>query len=106
MKLLQVTVAAVVFLSLLNSASAQERMRIAWAGSTPSNTPIWIADQKGFFKRNGLNAEVIAISASTIVIQALLTGEVVYRPDPLEPPTPGDALICCSTPNSDLVLDL
>jgi ferredoxin len=36
----------------------------------------------------------------------LLTGEVVYRPDPLEPPTPGDALICCSTPNSDLVLDL
>ena len=34
--------------------SAQERMRIAWAGSTPSNTPIWVADQKGFFKKNGL----------------------------------------------------
>ena len=30
--------------------SAQERVRIAWAGSTPSNTPIWVADQKGFFK--------------------------------------------------------
>ncbi|MGZ9243563.1 MAG: ABC transporter substrate-binding protein, partial [Candidatus Binatia bacterium] len=59
-------------------ASAQERMRIAWAGSTPSNTPIWVADQKGFFKRNGLNAEVISISASTIVIQALLTGEVDF----------------------------
>jgi ABC-type nitrate/sulfonate/bicarbonate transport system substrate-binding protein len=56
--------------------AAQERMRIAWAGSTPSNTPIWVADQKGFFKKNGLNAEVIAISASTIVIQALLTGEL------------------------------
>lgn len=53
-------------------------MRIAWAGSTPSNTPIWVADQKGFFKKNGLNAEVIAISASTIVIQALLTGEVDF----------------------------
>ena len=56
--------------------SAQERMRMAWAGTTPSNTPIWVADQKGFFKKNGLNAEVIAISASTITIQALLTGEV------------------------------
>jgi NitT/TauT family transport system substrate-binding protein len=56
--------------------SAQERMRIAWAGSSPSNTPIWVADQKGFFKKNGLNAEVIAISASTIVIQALLTNEL------------------------------
>jgi ABC-type nitrate/sulfonate/bicarbonate transport system substrate-binding protein len=57
---------------------AQERMRIAWAGSSPSNTPIWVADQKGFLKKNGLQAEVIAISASTIVIQALLTGEVDF----------------------------
>ena len=65
-------------LSLLQPSQAQERMRIAWAGSTPSNTPIWVADQKGFFKKNGLNAEVIAISASTIVIQALLTGEVDF----------------------------
>jgi NitT/TauT family transport system substrate-binding protein len=59
-------------------AAAQDRLRIAWAGSTPSNTPIWVADQKGFFKRNGLSAEVINISASTIVIQALLTGEVDF----------------------------
>src|SRR5262245_66579526 len=63
------------FLSARPSAG-QERMRIAWAGSTPSNTPIWVADQKGFFKKNGLSAEVIAISASTIVIQELLTGEL------------------------------
>src|SRR5438270_11450079 len=55
---------------------AQERMRVAWAGSTPSNTPIWVADQKGFVRRNGLSAEVSAISASTIVLQALLSGEL------------------------------
>ena len=48
-------------------ATAQDRLRIAWAGSTPSNTPIWVADQKGFFAKNGLSAEVINISASTIV---------------------------------------
>ena len=71
---------ALIFLSmsLAHPGLAQERMRIAWAGSTPSNTPIWVADQKGFFKKNGLQAEVIAISASTIVIQALLTGEVDF----------------------------
>ena len=70
----------IVLLALVfaRATPAQERMRIAWAGSTPSNTPIWVADQKGFFKRNGLQAEVIAISASTIVIQALLTGEVDF----------------------------
>jgi NitT/TauT family transport system substrate-binding protein len=72
--------AYVIFLcfAFLKPAAAQERIRIAWAGSTPSNTPIWVADQKGFFKKNGLNAEVINISASTIVIQALLTGEVDF----------------------------
>src|SRR5688500_13390737 len=48
-------------LSTADRGTAQERMRIAWAGSTPSNTPIWVADQKGFFKKNGLNAEVIAM---------------------------------------------
>jgi NitT/TauT family transport system substrate-binding protein len=72
---------AIPMIAILCSArpiAAQERMRIAWAGSTPSNTPIWVADQKGFFKKNGLQAEVIAISASTIVIQALLTGEVDF----------------------------
>src|SRR5512144_94450 len=77
-RLLLLTIFAAVCVSFLSSAWAQERMRIAWAGSTPSNTPIWVADQKGFFKKNGLNAEVIAISASTIVIQALLTGEVDF----------------------------
>lgn len=71
-------VLAVLVLSVVKPLGAQERMRIAWAGSTPSNTPIWVADQKGFFKKNGLNAEVISISASTIVIQALLTGEVDF----------------------------
>jgi NitT/TauT family transport system substrate-binding protein len=78
-RLLPITVVLVVLtLVCTQSLVAQERMRIAWAGSTPSNTPIWVADQKGFFKKNGLNAEVIAISASTIVIQALLTGEVDF----------------------------
>jgi NitT/TauT family transport system substrate-binding protein len=76
--LLRLLLLIIVSAWLVQPISAQERMRIAWAGSTPSNTPIWVADQKGFFKKNGLNAEVIAISASTIVIQALLTGEVDF----------------------------
>lgn len=34
------------------------------------------------------------------------SGSVHYGPDPLEPPAPGTALICCSRPVTDLVLDL
>ena len=37
---------------------------------------------------------------------ALLSGQVDYSPDPVEPPSDGDILICCSTPAGGIVLDL
>ncbi|MEV4319750.1 MOSC and FAD-binding oxidoreductase domain-containing protein [Actinocrispum sp. NPDC049592] len=36
----------------------------------------------------------------------LLAGAVRYTPNPLEPPSLGTTLVCCSQPMSDLVLDL
>ena len=36
----------------------------------------------------------------------LLSGTVSYAPDPVEDPADGSALICCSQPQGDLVLDL
>ncbi|HTQ35251.1 MAG TPA: MOSC and FAD-binding oxidoreductase domain-containing protein [Stellaceae bacterium] len=37
---------------------------------------------------------------------ALVAGAISYRPDPIEPPAAGNVLICCSQPNSDVVIDL
>ena len=36
----------------------------------------------------------------------LIAGDLGYRPDPVEPPPDGSALICCSQPRDDVVLDL
>lgn len=36
----------------------------------------------------------------------LIAGDVEYSPDPVEPPTDGSVLICCSRPRDDIVLDL
>jgi ferredoxin-NADP reductase/MOSC domain-containing protein YiiM len=36
----------------------------------------------------------------------LIAGAVDYDPDPVEPPADGSALICCSRPHADVVLDL
>jgi ferredoxin-NADP reductase len=36
----------------------------------------------------------------------LLTGSVTYDPAPIDPPADGNALICCSTPLTDLAIDL
>ena len=36
----------------------------------------------------------------------LISGAVVYQPDPVEPPADGNLLICCSQPQGDIALDL
>jgi ferredoxin-NADP reductase/MOSC domain-containing protein YiiM len=39
-------------------------------------------------------------------VTGLVSGEVSYRPDPLEGPEPGSVLICCSQPGGEVTLDL
>jgi ferredoxin-NADP reductase/MOSC domain-containing protein YiiM len=37
---------------------------------------------------------------------ALVAGKIRYRPDPIDKPGEGNALICCSQPDGDIVIDL
>jgi len=39
-------------------------------------------------------------------ITPLLSGDITYNPDPLEPPTDGQVLICSAQPAGDIVLDM
>ena len=57
-------------------AHAQERMRIAWAGASPANAGIWVLQEKKLLQKYGVEPEIIAISASPIVLQTLLAGEI------------------------------
>jgi ferredoxin-NADP reductase/MOSC domain-containing protein YiiM/ferredoxin len=41
-------------------------------------------------------------SCETVVV----AGDLEYNPDPVEPPAAGSALICCSQPRNEVVLDL
>jgi ferredoxin-NADP reductase/MOSC domain-containing protein YiiM len=36
----------------------------------------------------------------------LLSGDVTYSPEPLEPPANGQVLVCCARPGTDVVLDM
>ncbi len=39
-------------------------------------------------------------------VTPLLSGDIAYAPEPLEPPAGGQVLICCARPATDLVLDM
>jgi ferredoxin len=36
----------------------------------------------------------------------LIGGSIRYNPEPLEKPAPGNALVCCSQPDVNVILDL
>jgi NitT/TauT family transport system substrate-binding protein len=57
-------------------ALAQEKLRLAWAGFSPTNSPIWVIQDRKLLQKMGVQPEIIAISASPTVLQALLANEI------------------------------
>jgi NitT/TauT family transport system substrate-binding protein len=55
---------------------AQERLRLAWAGFSPTNSPIWVMEDRKLLQKQGITPEIIAINASPTVLQALLADEI------------------------------
>jgi NitT/TauT family transport system substrate-binding protein len=76
LKTLLVSLPAFVYLFGSQPGFAQDRLRIAWSGSSPAHTPIWVVEEKNLLKKNGIDGEVISINASSIAVQVLLAGEV------------------------------
>ena len=66
----------VTLLVFAKPASAADRLRIAWAGASPANSPIWVVQEKNLLKKQEVDVEIISITASPIALQAMLAGEV------------------------------
>jgi len=75
-KLFALFLALAAVLSLPGLVLAQEKIRIAWAGVSPANSTIWIIQEKKLLQKQGVEPEIISISASPIVSQALIAGEI------------------------------
>jgi NitT/TauT family transport system substrate-binding protein len=58
------------------SAPAQEKLRLAWAGFSPTNSPIWTIEDRKLLQKQGVQPEIIAINNSPTVLQALLADEI------------------------------
>ena len=60
----------------VRAATAQEKIRISYSALSPSTAFLWIPAEKGFFKKQGLDAEIILIESGTLTSQALASGEI------------------------------
>ena len=65
------------FLLLENNAYAQKQpLTIAYASIGTSAVPLWIAQDKGFFQKNGILPNLVYIGGGRVIIQALASGNV------------------------------
>ena len=51
-------------------------MKVPYAALSPTYAPLWIAEQAGYFKKYGLEIQPVYISAGSIIVPALLSGQV------------------------------
>jgi NitT/TauT family transport system substrate-binding protein len=79
MKIKIFAAATLLVLALLaTGAGAQNKVRINWTAVTGAQSGMFMAQQEGLFKKNGLDAELIHIPSSSRAIQTILAGEIAF----------------------------
>src|SRR5207237_9906432 len=60
----------------LPAVSQAQKLVVGYSGITAIQAPFWIIKDAGYFKQEGLDANLIYIAASSTMAQAMMAGEV------------------------------
>lgn len=81
------------------SSVAQDKLRVGLTSISATSGSIWVAEEKGLFRKHGLDAEVIIIGGgASRVVSSLLAGEIQFSVGG------GDAVIRAPLRGGDTVL--
>jgi len=80
------------------STSNAAPMRVAYSAISGAMSSLWVAQEGGYFKREGLDTELLYIGGGSLLIQAMLGGDVPFAYGPSVP------VINASLRGADLVL--
>ena len=87
------------YLVIPHAAYCQERIRLGLSSISATSGSIWVAEEKGLFKKHGASVEVIYIGGGAArVVSALLAGEIQFSVGG------GDAVIRAALRGADTVL--
>jgi NitT/TauT family transport system substrate-binding protein len=75
-KVIQMIFVGLVLWTAATSTAAQEKIAVSYSAVAPSVASLWIPHEEGFFKKHGLNAELILIESGSLTSQALAAGEI------------------------------
>jgi len=72
----RVVVLAVILGCFLAEGAAQEKIKLDYSSVDASNAVWYTAQEVGFFKKNGLDSELIFIPSTTTAVASIIAGEV------------------------------
>ncbi len=86
-------------LCLSQPAGAQDRLRIGLSSVSATQGPMWLAEEKGLFKKHGIETEIIIIGGGAArVVSSLLAGEIQFAVGG------GDAVVRAALRGADTVM--
>jgi NitT/TauT family transport system substrate-binding protein len=89
-----------VLLGILSLAAAVNAapLRVAYSAISGAMSSLWVAQEGGYFKREGLDVELLYIGGGSLLIQSMISGDVPFAYGPSVP------VINASLRGADLVL--
>ena len=72
----QILTALSFLLSLAAPSSGAEKLRVAYPTLGPGSTPSWVTYEAGFWKKSGLDVELILLGGDARMLPALISGSV------------------------------
>ncbi len=66
----------IVFILAAQASAHAERITISFSSLTGTQSPLWVAKERGFFKNQGLDVDLLYIVSSRVVAQTLMSGDV------------------------------
>ncbi|MBI4523271.1 MAG: ABC transporter substrate-binding protein [Deltaproteobacteria bacterium] len=75
-EVLGVLLLSLVFGIAATPADSQDKIRISYSALSPNVGVLWVARTEGFYKKHGLDAEMLFIESGSLTSQALAAGEI------------------------------
>ncbi|HWH78454.1 MAG TPA: ABC transporter substrate-binding protein, partial [Candidatus Binatus sp.] len=87
------------YCALPKYSSAADKIRVGFSAISLSNAPVWIAEEKGFFKKYDIETEAIVVGGgATRSVSAVIAGDLQFGS------TGGGAVISAVFSGSDIVM--
>src|SRR5258705_6418171 len=77
-RLATILISSVLTLFVAPQDGRSEQIRLAYSSISGAMVPLWVAQDHGYFRRQGLDVQLLYIGGGSVAMQALIGGDVQF----------------------------